>query len=537
MVLLSGLPKIKGASYLPSLKLHKNHTITNAIRYYQIETRSAHQKLFNAGQPTHETRQHYLPKPGYLTPGITALEYYNRRFDLISKLPNKSIAILTGNQIQYSSGSVFHEFQQDNDLYYMTGWLEPDSVAIIEKRLDNGDDEDMILHMIVPPRNPSVEIWEGERSGLQGAYDFFNADLVEDINKIDNYIKELIKRNHHVYWDDKINKKNGINNTSKFQTFFNNFSLNKIPITINEVLKSSSNISIKPLHTLIAKQRAIKSPQEIKVLQKACQISSRAINKAMAKVGSSSPINTEKSLSKYLDYQFVKGGCDRQAYIPVVASGSNALIIHYTRNDDLLYKNEMVFVDAGGKLGGYCADISRTWPNSPKGFSKYQKEIYEIVLKTNKLCIEKCYENNSISINDIHEISVSSLTENIVKIPGFEKVTKNDVSRYLYPHYIGHHLGLDLHDIPSISRFQKLKAGNVITIEPGLYIPIDDKWPKEYQGIGVRVEDDVVVGKTKDDIINLTSGCVKEVSDIESLIKSGKVTTPGIEDELVEIDI
>lgn len=504
-------------------------------RRYQISSRPPAQ--FSMGQPTHETRNHYLPAPGYLTPAITALEYYNRRLELASKLPARSIALLVGNLVQYSSGSVFHEFQQDNDLYYLTGWLEPESVAIIEKKRESNDPEDVVFHMLVQPKNPSVELWEGERSGMQGAYDFFNADAVEDINKVESYIKSLLQTNENVYWDDKSSKKRGINTTSKFLTFFNNFTFNKIPNTINEVLRSSKNCNINPLTSLIAKQRAVKSPGEIAVMKKAGQISSRGINQAIAKVGSSLPIYTEKTLAKYLEYAFVKGGCDKQAYIPVVASGPNALTIHYTRNDDLLYRDEMVFVDAAGKLGGYCADISRTWPNSPNGFTKAQKQIYEIVLKANKVCIDLCFEDNQVSLNDIHEISVKVLTENLKDLPGFGMVTKSDVTRYLYPHYIGHHLGLDLHDVPSISRFAKLKAGNVITIEPGLYIPQNDKWPKEYQGIGVRVEDDIVVGKTYRDVINLTSGCVKEVADIESLIRLGKVTTPGVTDELVEVDI
>ena len=133
-------------------------------------------------------------------------------------------------------------------------------------------------------------------------------------------------------------------------------------------------------------------------------------------------------------------------------------------------------------------------------------------MKVNKQCIDLCYESNDISINNLHEFSVDSLTKEIKKLPGFSNVSKYDVSKDLFPHYIGHHLGLDLHDIPSVSRFQKIKEGNVITIEPGLYIPMNDKYPKWYQGIGIRVEDDVVVGNSKNDIVNLTSGCVKEIA-------------------------
>ncbi|ODV79215.1 uncharacterized protein CANTADRAFT_52362 [Suhomyces tanzawaensis NRRL Y-17324] len=498
-------------------------------RCLSIQTRPP-LSTYNTGQPTHETRPHYLPTPGNLTPGISALEYYTRRLELMKDLPPKSIAILQGNQVKYSSGSVFYDFQQDNDLFYLTGWLEPDSMAVLEKKGLEGDD--VILHMLVPPKNPRMELWEGEKLGLQGAYDFFNADLVEDINKAPQYIDLLISLNDYIYWDDRLGKRNA----SKFSNFFNLGGKESKSGTIQTIIEKSNKTKIA-LSPLVAKQRSIKSEAEIQVMQAAGQISGRAINKAIAKVGSPSPLYTEKTLAKYLEYEFVKGGCDKQAYIPVVASGKNALTIHYTRNDDLLYRDEMVFIDAGGKLGGYCADISRTWPNSPNGFSEPQKDIYQVVLDVNKKCIELCDETKEMSVHDIHEHSVKLLTQGLKNLPGFAAVTPTDVVTTLYPHYIGHHLGLDLHDIPSISRFQKLVQGNVITIEPGLYIPQDDKWPKHYQGIGVRVEDDIVVGKNSDDILNLSAGCIKEVEDIEALISKGEVTTPGAHEELIILDI
>ncbi|KAG7664116.1 ICP55 [[Candida] subhashii] len=464
-----------------------------------------------------------------LTPGISALEYFNRRLELSKKLPAKSLAILIGNSVQYSSGSVFYDFQQDNDLYYLTGWNEPDTIAIIEKKSDNGDENDVVFHMLVPPKNELKELWEGAKSGLEGAYDVFNADMVEDIARAPIYIKKLIMGCESIYWDQKFGSPKEQDTIKSFFHILGNSN------SVNDIIRKSRK-PLSPLSDLIAELRCVKSPAEIKVMHFAGQISARAINKAMGKVGSENPILTEKTLAKYLDYQFVKGGCDKQAYIPVVASGRNALTIHYTRNDDLLYQDEMVFVDAGGKLGGYCADISRTWPNSPKGFSDAQRDIYEAVLNTNKKCIELCDESLGYSMHDIHETSLKSLKQELNNLPGFD-VTLGEVSRYLYPHYIGHHLGLDLHDIPTISRFRKLEDGNVITIEPGVYIPEDDKWPKHFQGIGVRVEDDIVVGKSNDEIINLTSGCVKEIADIESLISSGGCTTPGINDELVVLDI
>lgn len=467
-----------------------------------------------------------IPEPGQLTPGITALEYYQRRLALAKELPVKSAAILVGNRVQHSSGSVFYQFQQNNDFYYLTGWLEPDSVAVIEKVADRGTDEDVVFHMLVPPKNPAKELWEGHKSGLEGAADYFNADETCDINRVDSYLREIVGRSDFVYWDDTTR-----GSKSKFALFFNFGAKDGAGTTISDVLKAS-RVTLRPLLNILAQQRLVKSAAEVKVMHQAGIISSRAINTAIARVGSS-PFATEKLLARYLEYAFVRGGCDREAYIPVVASGPNALTLHYTRNDDLLFRDETVFVDAGGKLGGYCADISRSWPNSTAGFLAAQKDLYEVVLEANKVCIGQTAAGQ-MSLQDLHELGVLTLTQGLRALPGFGGVTRSEVSRELFPHYIGHHLGLDLHDVPSVSNHTLLKAGNVVTIEPGLYVPLEEKWPKHFRGIGVRVEDDVAVGAN---LTVLTSLCVKEVADIEALIRLGTVTTPGVYDEAVDIVI
>lgn len=489
---------------------------------------------FKLGQPLHETRPHLLPEPGQLTPGISALEYYNRRLALAMELPVRSAAIVVGNRVQHSAGSVFYPFQQDNNLFYLTGWLEPDSVAVVEKVADKGTDEDVVFHMLVPPKNPARDLWEGDKSGLEGAHEFFNADEVVDVNRADLYLRDIVKRNEFVYWDDKAKPSNtSPTAAAKFALFFDFGTQPKAQNTLRDVLRTS-RATVRPLAGLLAQHRLVKSAAEVAVMHRAGQISSRAINTAIAKAGSAAPFATERLLARYLDYAFVRGGCDSQAYIPVVAGGQNALTLHYTRNDDLLYKDETVFVDAGGKLGGYCADISRTWPNSGT-FSAPQRDIYEVVLEANKACIAQTSAAAAMSLQDLHELAVMTLTQGLRALPGFGGITRSEVLRELFPHYVGHHLGLDLHDVPSVSRHTRLKPGNVVTIEPGIYVPMAEKWPKHFRGIGVRVEDDVAVAAKN--LTNLTSLCVKEVVDIELLIALGTVSTPGVYDEVVEVRI
>lgn len=477
-------------------------------RFLLFATRPPPQFPYGLGQPIHETRAH-LVKSGDITPGISAMEYFQRRVKLGQKLPANSVAIVSGSKIKYASGPVFFPFQQNNDLLYLLGWNEPELIIAIEV---DGNHE-TTFHMIVPAKNPQRDLWEGDKLGTEGAYDVFNADEVVENFQGPRHLKELVERAEHIFINaDKADLAS--------------------PQLVLALSQIQNRVGVKLITPLIAAMRAVKLKAEQNVMKAAGASSSRAINLSIAAAGNGG-IRQEKVLAKLLDYQFIVNGCDTQAYVPVVALGKNALTIHYTRNDDLMYDDEMVFVDAGGKLGGYCADVSRGWPNLGK-FTEAQRDIYLIVLEANKACIDECHSGNSL--HSVHEKLVHIMWQGLKQLPGFDSVSKTDVVRQLYPHYVGHHLGLDLHDVPLVLRFDQLKSGNVITIEPGLYIPEDDKWPKHFHGIGVRVEDDVIIGSGADDMTNMTAGCVKEIVDIESVIANG-VTTPDVGKEVVEVGL
>lgn len=458
-------------------------------------------------------------KPGELTPGITALEYFDRRIRLAEKLPNSSVAIVVGSTVQFASGSVFHPFQQNNDLFYLSGWNEPDSVIVIEKPDSNL--ENVVFHMIVPPKDTHAELWEGPKTGVEGAREIFNADESEDTFRAGTYLEKVIKRNKNIFIDMPKTQRKTVANA--FQNFFSIGGNSKYSTVEGVVNANSSGKPVKPLSNLIAEMRVIKSDAELRVMRRAGQISGRAYNQAFAK-----RFKTERTLKAYLEYRFISGGCDKSAYIPVVGSGTNALCIHYTRNDDAMYQDEMTLVDAAGALGGYCADISRTWPNSGK-FTKPQAELYQAVLNVEKSVIEQCTESVGASLHDLHEMSISYFKREL-RNTGMGDLTTLELNR-LYPHYIGHNLGLDVHDTPSYSRMAKLRAGQVVTVEPGIYVPDDLKYPKHYRDIGIRVEDDIAVGK--DTYTNLTVEAAKEIVDIERIAEVG-VTTP-LEDEVLEV--
>lgn len=476
---------------------------------------------FSAGQPVHETRP-FLLKPGELTIGIPAIEYYERRLKLAERLPANSVAIAIGEQVKYASGSVFYDFQQNNDLYYLSGWNEPDSVIAIEKPNDNLDD--VIFHMIVPPKDIHAEQWEGARSGVEGAVGIFNADLAEQTTKLGSYLSNLIKSNSNIYIDLPSTDKSSTTPSSVFGNFFS-LGNDKNTNTIQNLLTNyGTGKKIRSLSSVVKDLRVIKSENEIAVMRKAGQISGRAYNQAFAK-----KFKTERTLKSFLEYKFISGGCTKSAYIPVVAGGPNALCIHYTRNDDNFYDNEMVLVDASGNLGGYCSDISRTWPVNGK-FSPAQAELYQAVLNVQKQCIELCTENQVYSLQDIHNKSCSFMTEELRNC-GFMGLKSYEVTK-LYTHYIGHNLGLDVHDLPNYSRSAALRAGQVVTIEPGVYVPDDTSYPKGFRNIGIRIEDDIAVGK--DTFTNLTVEAAKEILDIERIAEIG-VTTPNVDDEVDSI--
>lgn len=484
---------------------------------------------FRAGQPIYETRPHLI-KPGDLTPGISALEYYQRRLNLAEKIPKGSLAIIPGNSVKYASGSVFYQFQQNTNLLYLTGWNEPDSVAIIERPENSDDPADHIFHMSVPPADPAAEQWEGERTGVDGVQEIFNADVAVSTDAFPGHLDKLLRRYTDIYYDvGGANSSNGkaINFFDRmFPSTTYHMEKKRDRADIEEALRNHTKqgFQIRPLNPLVTDLRVIKSNAELKIMRLAGKISGRAFNAAYAK-----RFYSEKGLHSFLEYKFISGGCDKSAYFPVVAGGDHALCIHYVRNDDLLRDGEMVLVDAAGNLGGYCADISRTWPVNGK-FTPAQAELYEALLDVQKRIIRECKVTQGNSLNDLHNLSVDLLTLELRNV-GFNDLQSWEVSKYLYPHYIGHNLGLDVHDCPLYSRTAKLRKGQVVTVEPGLYIPNDPRWPAEFRGIGMRIEDDVAVG---DDInVVLTTEAAKEIVDIESIATNG-VTTP-LEEEVVDV--
>lgn len=463
-----------------------------------VNSRNYASLKLKAGQPIHETHPHLI-KQGEITPGIKAEEYFARRSNLLEQMPNKSIAIIPGNDIQFATASVFHEFRQDPNFYYLTGFLEPGSALILYKKND-GTSESIFF---VPPNDTQAELWDGARAGPKGAVEIFNADSAYSFNELDTHLDKLLKDVDIIYTDSFEAKE-----SNRFPRFFKSHSHDILSGTLGHILRQHARKEIRSYIRLVEGSRLIKSPAEIENMRVAAEISAEVYNRAYG-----IRFATETELYHFLEYEFKMRGCHESAYLPVVAGGSHALTIHYTQNSDVLRDGEMVLVDAAGRYGGYCADISRTWPVNGK-FTDPQKDLYQAVLNVQKECVKMCSADKGMSLHDIHRES-ERLMFTELKNCGFN-IDRRDVNT-LYPHYIGHNLGIDVHDITRPPRYTPIKPGQVITIEPGVYVPKNDKWPKHFQGIGIRIEDDVVVKENSYE--NITEDTLKEIADIEDAAK------------------
>jgi intermediate cleaving peptidase 55 len=473
------------------------------------------------GQPVHETHPHILEAgerewdttrstststqppscemewhadtldPLKVTPGITAQEYADRRSALAQSLPEGSVAVLRAASLQYKSGAVFHPYRQESNFYWLTGWNEPDAVAVITKT--GSGPEDYVFRMFVQRKDPREEQWSGYRNGVEAAGDVFNADEARPVDTVDAVLPHLLESAKLVYTDLEPGS------SRPGGTW-----LTRI---LSGRESAASPASSSPLHPIMNKLRVIKSPAEIANMRRAGQISGRAITEAMKHAWT-----REKDLHAFLDYEFTRNGCDGPAYIPVVAGGERANCIHYTVNNNVFRDDEFILIDAGGEYGTYITDISRTWPVSGK-FTPAQRDLYEAVLKVQRTSVSLCRETANMSLQDIHEVTARGLVDQLNAI-GFHDISLSNVD-LLFPHHVGHYIGLDVHDCPGYSRREKLRRGHCVTIEPGVYVPNDERWPEHFRGMGVRIEDSVCVDDNSPYV--LSTEAVKEVDDIEAL--------------------
>ncbi|ROW03086.1 hypothetical protein VMCG_05780 [Cytospora schulzeri] len=430
-----------------------------------------------------------------VTPGITAQEYHDRRAALAQSLPRDAVAILQSADIKWRSGAVFFPFRQESNFLYLTGFSEPESLAVIQKTGDNPGD--FLFHLYVRSKDPGAEQWSGPWSGVQAALDVFNADHAGDIKKAAEALGPVLKGASRIYTDMDIG--NGSNGSGS-RTMWGDLVL---------TTAKENKVAIDRLQPVVNQLRIIKSPAEVANMRHAGRVSGRAITDAMRRHWT-----REKDLQSFLEYNFRNDGCDGPAYVPVVAGGPRANMIHYVHNTAELDPDTFVLVDAGGEYGTYITDITRTWPVSGR-FTPAQRDLYEAVLRVQRHGVSLCRANNNnggMTLDGVHRATEHALRNELSRL-GFDMSGNN--LETLFPHHVGHYVGLDVHDCPGYGRGVPLRKGHCVTVEPGVYVPDDDRWPVHFRGMGIRIEDSVCVDD--EGPLVLTTEAVKEVVDIEAL--------------------
>jgi len=429
-------------------------------------------------------------------------EYKRRQKSLLKALGSNSAAIIPTATEKTRNRDADFPFRPDSDFRYITGFNEPEAVAVFIPGRKQGQ-----YVLFCRESDPLMEIWNGRREGLEGAKLNFQVDEVFSINELDEVLPTLLENVERVYYsigyDESFDK--------------------RLMEWVNKVRKKARIGILAPqeFHSLdhhIHEMRLIKSSTEIKTIRDACKISAKAHIKAMK---ACKPGIREHVVEAELNHTFTAHGCPA-AYTSIVGSGENGCILHYTENDAELKDGDLLLIDAGAELDCYASDITRTFPVNGN-FTNEQKIIYEIVLAAQIAAIKKVKPGNHW--NQPHEAAVKVLTKGLLDhglLKGeLSKLIKDQAYTRFYMHRTGHWLGMDVHDVGDYKingKWRKLEAGMVLTIEPGLYIAANNKGvAKKWWNIGIRIEDDILVTKTGFDI--LSKDTPKTVEEIETTMR------------------
>jgi Xaa-Pro aminopeptidase len=427
--------------------------------------------------------------------------FEHRRKKLLSSLPDSSVVVIPNSKHQIRSNDVEYKFKPDTDFYYLTGFEEPNSVCILKK-----EKKDFSFILFLEPKDKDKEIWTGKRTGLEKAKSQFGADESYPFSHFNEKLKSILINFENIYYplgkDPKLD--------SRITTIVGDLKrLNR------SGLKSPKRILDH--RDIIHRMRFIKDSNEIGSMRKAAEISRFAHIEAMKLAR---PGIHEYELEAIIEYHFRKNGASGPSYPTIVGSGENCTILHYIENSKRIKDGDLILIDAGCEYENYASDVTRTFPAGKK-FSSEQKDLYEIVLESQLKALGEIKPGKTFI--DAHNKAVKVIVEGL-KYVGLlkgstEKIIKNGDYKKFYMHKTGHWLGLDVHDagpyVDEKGKSIKLKPGMVTTLEPGIYTSNSSDLPIRFRGIGIRIEDDVLITSRGHDV--LTKGTPKTVKEIENL--------------------
>jgi Xaa-Pro aminopeptidase len=398
------------------------------------------------------------------------------------------------------SNDTSYKFRQDSYFHYLTGFNEPEGVLVL---LPGHPEHETV--MFVRPRDKDKETWNGRRAGPEGAKERFGADAAYTIDRFPELLPGYLENAPSLY-----------------------HALGRYPdrdqqvVTAMDTVRGKIRQGIKAPATLVDpasilnEMRLRKTPEELERMRRAAVISREAHREAMR---SARPGMREYELEAVIEYVFRRNGAAAPGYGTIVGSGMNATILHYVENEAEMKDGDLVLIDAGAEVEGYSADITRTFPVNGK-FSPAQREIYEIVLDAQLKAIEQSRLGNEFE--DVHQAALRALVEGLIRVGVVEGTADEVIEKETYkPHFMhrtSHWLGLDVHDVGDYRNgeaWRKLETGMVLTVEPGLYFgEFIENCPERYRGIGVRIEDDVLITESGPEV--LTAGTPKTVEEVEA---------------------
>ena len=429
-------------------------------------------------------------------------EFVARRTRLMQMMEPNSIAIIPAAHEILRNNDTHFPFRQDSDFYYLTGFNEPDAVAVLIPGRAHG-----AFVLFCRDRDPERELWDGYRAGPEGACSDYGADDAFPIDDLDEILPGLLEGRERVYY--------AMGRDSEFDRHVMEW--------VNAIRSKVRSGAIPPgefldLHHFLHELRLFKSASEIQLMKQAAEISAKAHRRAMALC---KPGMMEYQLEAELLHVFAKNGARFPAYSSIVGGGDNACILHYVENRDMLRDGDLVLIDAACEYEFYASDITRTFPVNGK-FSPEQKALYNIVLDEQLAVIDATRIGNHYKYP--HEVAVKILTQGLVDLGllngNVDELVESEAFRQFFMHGTGQWLGMDVHDVGAYKHgedWRAYEAGMVVTVEPGLYVaPDDETVDAKWRGIGIRIEDDVLV--TENGPLVLTKNVVKTVEEIEQLM-------------------
>ena len=431
-------------------------------------------------------------------------EYQQRRKALMRQIGRGNIALIASASNQTRNNDVEFPFRQESDFHYLTGFDEPEAVALFIPGRKKGE-----YILFCREYDKQKALWTGEYAGLDSARADYRADQALAIDQLDERLPALLANRQRLFYPVGRDP-----------------ALDQRLLGLIGQLRGKSRAGLTApfellsLEQLLDPMRLIKSEREIGLMRAAARVSVQAHIRAMK---ACRPGRYEYQIEAELVHEFMRNGMRSPAYASIVAGGNNACVLHYTENSDLLRAGDLILIDAGAEHRYYAADITRTFPVSGR-FSKPQRALYQLVLKAQQAAIEQV--RPGVRWNAIHQAAVRVITEGLVELGLLEgkvsKLIKKGKYRRFFMHKTGHWLGMDVHDVGSYmdgKKWRRLAPGMVLTVEPGLYIPRNcKKVAKKWRGIGIRIEDDLLVTSRGHEI--LTEGAPKSVSAIEQLMRS-----------------